>query len=735
MKYITYNDESRVFVLRTNHSMYQMQVINFDTLVHLYYGANIGDTEITHRLMFLDRGFSGNPYEAGDDRTFSLDVLPQEYSGYGNGDYRINSLEVEHQDGSDAVHLRYESHRMWKGKYSLEGLPCMYGSEDEAETLEITLYDRISNLKVRLLYGVFPELDVITRAVRMENEGENPVKIQRAMSMEMDYPNRHMDFIHFYGRHTMERQMERLPLHHGVQSVESKRGMSSHQHNPFIILCDKKTTEKHGECYGYALAYSGNHRCEIEVDQMEQTRVVMGIHPYHFSYFLNKGDVFETPEVIIAYSSEGLGKLSRIYHDAYRSNLIRSKYVNSPRPVLVNNWEATYFDFNEEKLFNIAKTAKEIGLDMFVLDDGWFGNRNSDYTSLGDWQVNEEKIRGGLPKLVQRINGLGMKFGLWIEPEMISEDSELYRKHPDWILRIPERRMTRSRSQLNLDITRKEVRDHVMEKIFEVLDSCKVDYIKWDMNRSVDNVFSSALPPERQGEVFHRYVLGVYEMMERLVSRYPDLLFENCAGGGGRFDAGMLYYSPQIWCSDNTDAIDRLRIQYGTSFGYPISSMGAHVSVCPNHGTGRTAPFDTRAIVASAGTFGYELDLAKLSDEEKEIAKEHIQEYKEMEMLVLNGDYYRLTNPYRNHEYVLWQFVSKDKKETIVNGVMLRNESNPHIHLVYLEGLEPDRHYKDADTGAVYTGAALMYAGVPLPVGQGDYQPLKFKFCMTDGDI
>ena len=375
----------------------------------------------------------------------------------------------------------------------------MNGSEDDAETLEITLYDRISNLKVHLLYGVFPKLDVITRAVRMENQGENPVKIQRAMSMEMDYPNRHMDFIHFYGRHTMERQMERLPLHHGVQSVESKRGMSSHQHNPFIILCDKKTTEKHGECYGYALAYSGNHRCEIEVDQMEQTRVVMGIHPYHFSYRLEQGDTFETPEVIIAYSSEGLGKLSRIYHDAYRSNLIRSKYVHSPRPILVNNWEATYFDFNEEKLFNIAKTAKEIGLDMFVLDDGWFGNRNSDYTSLGDWQVNEDKIRGGLPKLVERINGLGMKFGLWIEPEMVSEDSELYRNHPDWILRIPERRMNRSRSQLNLDITRKEVRDYVMQKIFAVLDSCKVDYIKWDMNRSVDNVFSSALPAERQG--------------------------------------------------------------------------------------------------------------------------------------------------------------------------------------------------------------------------------------------
>lgn len=732
MRYITFNEESRVFVLRTKNSMYQMQVIDYDTLVHLYYGANVGDTEITHRLCFLDRGFSGNPYEAGEDRTFSFDVLPQEYSGYGNGDYRINSLEVEHMDGSDAIHLRYESHRMWKGKYSLHGLPCMFGTEDEAETLEITLYDRISNLKVHLLYGVFPQLDVITRAVRMEHQGENPVKIQRAMSMEMDYPNRHMDFIHFYGRHTMERLMERLPLHHGVQSVESKRGMSSHQHNPFVILCDKSTTETHGECYGYALAYGGNHRCEIEVDQMEQTRVVMGIHPYHFSYLLNKGDTFETPEVIIAYSSEGLGKLSRIYHDAYRSNLIRSKYVKAPRPILVNNWEATYFDFNEEKLFEIARTAKEIGLDMFVMDDGWFGKRNSDFTSLGDWEVNEEKIRGGLPKLVERINKIGMKFGLWIEPEMISEESELYKEHPDWVLKIPERRMNRSRHQLNLDITRKEVRDHVMNKIFGILDSCKVDYIKWDMNRAVDNVYSAALPANRQGEVFHRYVMGVYDMMERLVTRYPDLLFENCAGGGGRFDAGMLYYSPQIWCSDNTDAIDRLRIQYGTSFGYPISSMGAHVSVCPNHGTGRTTPFDTRAVVASAGTFGYELDLAKLSEEEKEMAKQHIKEYKEMEMLVLTGDYYRLTNPYRNQDYVLWQFVSKDKKETVVHGVMLRNESNPHIHIVYLEGLDAGKHYRDEEKGTVYTGAALMKAGIPLPVGMGDYQPLKFRFRMTE---
>lgn len=731
MKYITYNEKSKVFTLRTKNSMYQMQVREYDTLVHLYYGADIGDTEASHRIICLDRGFSGNPYEAGEDRTFSLDILPQEYSGYGNGDYRINGMEVTHEDGSDAVHLRYESYRMREGKYSLEGLPCMFGNEDEAETLEVTLYDRISNLKVHLLYGVFYELDVVTRAVRIENQGEKTVTIQRAMSMEMDYMNKHMDFIHFYGRHTMERMMERQPLHHGVQSVESKRGMSSHQHNPFVILCDKMTSEKHGNCYGFALAYSGNYRCEIEVDQMEQTRLVMGIHPYHFSFRLNKGDSFETPEVIMAYSDEGLGRLSHIYHDAYRSNLIRSKYVDSPRPILVNNWEATYFNFDEEKLYNIAKQAKEIGLDMFVLDDGWFGKRNSDFSGLGDWSVNEDKIKGGLSKLVKRIRKLGLKFGIWIEPEMVSEDSDLYRNHPDWVLRIPERRMNRSRHQLNLDITRKEVRDYVMKQIFSVLDSCEVDYVKWDMNRSVDNVYSAVLPAERQGEVFHRYVLGVYEMMEQLVERYPNLLFENCAGGGGRFDAGMLYYSPQIWCSDNTDAIDRLKIQYGTSFGYPISTMGAHVSVCPNHQTGRTTPFATRAVVASAGTFGYELDLEHLTEEEKELARAQIAEYKEMEHLVQTGDYFRLSNPFENDDYVLWQFVSKDKKETIVNGVQLRNESNPHIHLIYPVGLERKAHYKDVKTGEIYTGAALMKAGIPMPVGIGDYQPVKYHFLMV----
>ncbi len=728
MNCIRFNEETQVFVLETKNSMYQMRVGKHNTLIHLYYGANVGDTEITYRIIELDRGFSGNPAEAENDRTFSMDVLPQEYSGYGNGDYRINAMELQHEDGSDAVHLRYESHKILPGKYSVPGMPAMYGSEEEAQTLDITLYDRLSSLKVHLLYGVFPEKDIITRAVYMENQGEKAVTLQRAMSMSLDYLNRHMDCIHFYGKHTMERLTERMKVHHGVQSFESKRGTSSHQHNPFVILCDRNATESVGDCFGFALAYSGNFRCEIERDQYNQTRIVMGIHPYHFAYRLEPGERFDTPEVIMAYSGDGLGKLSNNLHDAYRTNLIRSKYVTSPRPILINNWEATYFNFDENKLLEIAKAGKEIGLDLFVMDDGWFGKRDSDNSGLGDWFVNESKLQGGLPSLVEKVNALGMKFGMWIEPEMVSEDSNLYREHPDWVMKIPGRGVVRGRNQLNLDITRKDVRDHIMNQIFNVMDSANIEYIKWDMNRSVGNVYSNALPAERQGEVFHRYMLGLYDMMERMVQRYPNLLFENCSGGGGRFDAGMLYYSPQIWCSDNTDAIDRLMIQYGTSFGYPLSSMGAHVSVCPNHQTGRTVRLETRGIVASAGTFGFELNLAHMTEEEKEISSQMIRHYKEQEHLVQTGDYYRLTDPFTNHEYVMWEFVAKDKSEAIVQGVVLKGESNPRIHLIYIKGLDPAAKYLEKGSGRIFTGAALMKAGLPIPVTLDDYQPVEFKF-------
>ena len=721
MEWIKYHEAEKVFDLRTEHSTYQMQVREYDTLVHLYYGSPVGDALITDRIVCVDRGFSGNPYEAEKDKTFSLDTLPQEYTAYGNGDYRINGLETEQADGSDTANLKFESYEITKGKYSLKGLPAMFAKEDEAQTLEIVLTDRVSGLKAHLLYGVFPHLDVITRAVCLENTGTAPVTVKKAMSMEMDYEYRELDVVHFYGRHNVERQMERTHLGHGNWSVGSIRGTSSHHHNPFVILCDRNTEETYGDCYGYALAYSGNFLFETEVDQVGHTRVAMGIHPYHFSWTLEQGESLETPEVIMAYSAEGFGKLSRIYHDAYRSNLIRSKYTEQPRPILVNNWEATYFDFDADKIYHIAEEAKNIGLDMFVLDDGWFGKRDNDWCALGDWEVNEEKIKGGLPALAEKIHGLGLKFGLWVEPEMISEDSDLYREHPDWALKIPGRAMNRSRHQLNLDITRKEVREHIMNQIFKVLDACKADYVKWDMNRSVDNVFSAALPKERQGEVYHRYVLAVYEMMESLVQRYPDLLFESCSGGGGRFEAGMLYYSPQIWCSDNTDAINRTRIQYGTSFFYPVAAMGSHVSAVPNHQTGRVTSLHTRGVAAMSGTFGYELNPALLSVEEKAEIRMQLAKYREHQELIREGNYYRLSDPFQD-DFAAWMVVSEDQNQALVSVVRLTAEANPVAAYVTLRGLAEDAFYLEKTTGKVYAGAALMEAGMLLPAPKGEYE-------------
>ena len=732
MEWIKYHEAEKVFDLRTENSTYQMQVREYDTLVHLYYGCPVGDSLITDRIVCVDRGFSGNPYEAGKDKTFSLDTLPQEYTAYGNGDYRINGLEVEQADGSDTANLKFESYEITKGKYSLKGLPAMFAKEDEAETLEIVLADRVSGLKAHLLYSVFPHLDVITRAVRLEQTGETPVTVKKAMSMEMDFEYREMDAVHFYGRHNVERQMERTHLGHANWSVGSIRGTSSHHHNPFVILCDRNTEETYGNCYGYALAYSGNFTFETEVDQVGHTRVVMGIHPYHFAWTLEKGDTFETPEVIMSYSAEGFGKLSRIYHDAYRNNLIRSKYVEQPRPILVNNWEATYFDFDADKLYHIAEEARNIGLDMFVLDDGWFGKRDNDWCALGDWEVNEEKIKGGLPALAERIHGLGLKFGLWVEPEMISEDSDLYREYPDWALKIPGRAMNRSRHQLNLDITRKEVRDHIMNQIFKVLDACKADYVKWDMNRSVDNVFSAALPKERQGEVYHRYVLAVYEMMESLVQRYPNLLFESCSGGGGRFDAGMLYYSPQIWCSDNTDAIDRLKIQYGTSFGYPVSAMGAHVSVCPNHTVGRVTPFTTRGHVALAGTFGYELDITKLPEEERKLIPEQTAMYHKYHELIREGEYYRILSCRENHRSDCWAVASEDKSEVLVTYVQVLAQANMPSRKVRLRGFDPAKKYRLEGTDEVYSGEMLMNAGFRMKDFWGDFVSRLYHFVAVD---
>ncbi len=728
MRYISFQEDTKVFTLHTKTSMYQMQVGQFGTLLHLYYGVELGDTWVAHGIVNLDRGFSGNPYEADRDRTFSLDVLPQEYTAEGNGDYRIQGIEAEHEDGSRILQLKYDSYQIRKGKYALAGMPAMFAGEDEAETLEITLKDELSGVCVKLLYGVIWDCDIITRAVEVVNRGKASVTLRRVMSAELDFPRRPMDMIHFYGRHSMERLTERQPLRHGIQSVESKRGISSHHHNPAVIFCDRTATEDYGECFGITFVYSGNFICQAELDQVEQTRVVMGIHPYQFAWTLKPGESFVSPEAAMSFSGTGLETLSHHFHDGFRGHLIRSSFVKKPRPILVNNWEATYFEFDEQKLYDIAKAAKEVGIEMFVLDDGWFGKRDSDYTGLGDWYVNEEKIHGGLPKLVDKIRKLGLKFGIWLEPEMVSEDSDLYRRHPDWCLRVPGRLPVRSRSQLNLDVTKKEVRDYIMEQIFKVIDSCQADYIKWDVNRALGNVFSQGVEAGRQGEVFHRHMLGVYDMMERLITRYPNLLFETCAGGGGRFDAGMLYYSPQIWCSDNTDAADRLEIHYGTSFFYPISTFGAHVSVCPNHQTGRTTSLRTRGTVAGSGTFGYELDLGHMDDEEKKAATAQIVQFKAAEGLVQTGDYYRLSAPGDRSNSVFWEFVSKDKKDVLVSGVVLRSEVNPPVHFLRFRGLMSDKLYREKESGETYLGIVLMKAGLAVPVTSEDYEAVAYRF-------
>ena len=724
-----FNPETGIIELRTKHAVYQMQIMKHRYLGHVYFGRDLYGTTADYRIVNLDRGFSPNPGDAGEDRCFSLDCLPQEYSGFGNGDYRSCALEVVTGSGDPCTDLRYVSHEFMEGKYSLPGLPALYQAEgEEAYTLKVLLEDEVVKLKVTLLYGIFPDLDVITRACIVENAGEERITLEKALSMQVDFLGRDVDMIHFHGRHSMERMVEREHLAHGRFNVGSIRGASSHQHNPFVILCDHRANEDWGACFGFSFVYSGNFIAEAEVDQLGQVRFGMGIHPEGFCWKLAPGESFVAPEVMLSYSEDGFADLSNRISRAFRRALIRSKYVRESRPVLVNNWEATYFDFDEEKLFAIATQAKELGLDLFVLDDGWFGKRDSDYTGLGDWYVNEEKIKGGLKTLSERVRGLGLKMGLWVEPEMVSEDSHLYRAHPEWCLRIPGRAPVRGRYQLNLDITRPEVRKAVMEPLCKIIEECHISYVKWDFNRNLGNVFSGALPADRQGEVFHRYVLGLYEMQGMLTDRFPDLLLENCAGGGGRFDAGLLYFSPQIWCSDNTDAIDRLTIQYGTSFGYPVSTMGSHVSVCPNHQTGRTAPFETRALVASVGTFGFELDLGMLTEEEKELAKKWLAIYRQDEELVQRGSYYRLSNPAENREFAAWQLVSEDGSRTVVSLVLLRSQANTPIFFCYLKGLEPGAMYRNTEDGSLYSGSALMAGGLPLPITHGDYVAVRFTF-------
>ena len=708
---IHFKKDNKIIQINTENSMYQMQIDKYDRLIHLYYGKITGDDNLDYLIQKYDRGFSPNPNEAGNDRTYSLDVLPQEYTGADNGDYRICCLEVCNQNGNRQVNLKYKSHKIYNGKYSLNGLPALFDHKGNTQTLEILMQDDVIGLEVRLLYGVFEKEDVITRSVIIKNHSKENVQIDKILSANLDFSYGDFDIINFTGRHTMERQMQRSQVRQGIYQIGSIRGTSSHQQNPFGILCERNASETYGDCYGLSFLYSGNFIMEVEQDQFFQTRMTMGIHPHDFSFILESEQEFIAPEVVMSYSSCGFEKLSHNYHKIFRENLCRSNYINKRPPILVNNWEATYFDFTGEKLIEIAKQAKELGIEMLVMDDGWFGKRNSDNCSLGDWFVNEDKINGGLKHLVEEVKKIGLKFGIWFEPEMISPDSELYKVHPEWAIHIEGRKATQIRQQYVLDLSNPEVIDYAYESVAKILRSVSIDYVKWDMNRELSDLGSSYLDKDSQQELFHRYVLGLYKMQERLITEFPDLLLENCSGGGARFDPGMLYYSPQIWCSDDTDAVERLEIQEGTALIYPLSTMGAHVSVCPNHSVGRITPFETRGHVALAGTFGYELDITKLPEEERKMIKEQTEMYHKYNDLVREGDYYRIASFSENGHYDCYMEVAKDKSEALVTYVQVRGMTNNKSRKLKLQGLDPKAIYQLEGTEESYSGEILMKGG------------------------
>ncbi|MBQ6456643.1 MAG: alpha-galactosidase [Mogibacterium sp.] len=720
---IRYDEKTRQLVLETAGTSYIMRIEETGYLKHLYYGPKVGQSDMTYPFRIYDRGFSGNPYDQRLNRAYSLDSMPQEYTSYGVGDFRINTITASYADGSRCAEYKYESHEITDGKYRIPGLPSVYDNGDNVQTLTVTLADTASNIRVRLYYGVFEDLDIITRAAEIVNAGEGTVWLRKAASVCLELPFGKWDMIHFHGRHCMERQPERVPLFHGIHTISSGRGMSSHQHNPFIILCDRGASEDSGPCYGMMMVYSGNHKTEVELDQFDGVRAVMGLNDERFRWELMPGTSFCTPEVILTYA-DGLTQMSHNYHRVIQNNVVRGEYKLAHRPILVNNWEATYFDFTEEKLLDIAEKAKDLGIDMFVLDDGWFRNRNDDNAGLGDWTPDRRKLPDGLDGLADKITDMGLKFGLWIEPEMVSEDSDLDRAHPDWALTAPGRAPMMARNQLVLDMSRRDVRDYLFDAISSLLKNRNITYIKWDFNRPLSDVYSNAVPAERQGEVPHRYYLGLYELYERLTSAFPHVLFEGCAGGGGRFDAGILYYSPQIWCSDNTDPISRLRIQYGTSFGYPQTTVSAHVSASPNHQTGRKTPLSTRGVVAMTGAFGYELDLTRLTEEECGEIREQIRTYRDFESVIREGRHYRLSGLEDGSRYFCWEYVSRDRGRCLLSIVVTDPLANgPSIH-VRLKGLIPEAVYS---VGGEFecTGSALMANGYTFTQLTGDYPALQ----------
>lgn len=711
---ITFDSEKRIFKLDTAASSYIFEIYEENYIVHLYYGAKIPDSNVAQ---FKYRGGfpSFSPYNIKvNDWLFSPDVAPLEYSGEGTGDFRSSAVAVRNADGNNATDMRYKSHRIYKGKPPIEGLPALYvENEDEAETLELLAEDSVTGVQAVLFYTVFENLGAMTRSVKIINASDKAVEIEKVYSASVDFHTHDYELLTLYGKWSKERSLERRALAHGRQLVSSKRGSSSHHQNPFAAIVDKGATEDYGSAYGFNFVYSGNFAFEAEVNQFSGTRVLMGINPDGFGWKLEPGESFNAPEVVMVYSANGIGEMSRTFHRLYRKHLIRGKWKNIKRPLLINNWEATGMEFTGEQLVTFAEKAAELGIEMLVMDDGWFGNRDSDRCALGDWQVNEKKLGGTLSEFIERINAAGLKFGIWYEPEMISRDSELYRAHPDWCLHVPGREKSIARYQYVLDYSRQDVRDYIFGEMYKVLSANKIDYLKWDFNRNLTEAGSAQLPPERQKEIFHRFVLGTYEVMDRITKAFPDMLIENCSGGGGRFDPGMLYYSPQIWTSDNTDPIERLSIQFGTSMCYPASTMGAHVSAS------RRTGYETKGNVALWGSFGYELDPNKFTEEDKAVVRRQVKEYHKYYDVIHFGDLYRLISPFENHFRAAWEFVSEDKSEALLTSVVMRKPEDSTL-FIKLKGLDPEKYYLDDDTDEVYSGALLMNAGLCINTSTSD---------------
>lgn len=709
---IKVSENGRLFTLQTKDSSYQMFADDKNVLLHLYYGEKIGEENLSGLIFCTDMGFAGNPEEAGPNRKYSLDTLPQEIPGSGVGDFRDDMIEIRHADGSFAADFRFDSFEILDHSYAIPGMPALYDTEEEkGETLVITMTEKASDIVLKLFYGVFEKENVITRAARLENHGETAIELEKMLSFSMDLMYENYEMIYFSGRHAMERTAERIPVQHAKVEIGSTRGTSSHHYNPAVILCEEGAGETHGSCIGACLVYSGNFVAAAQKDQKNQTRFQMGIHPTNFCFHLEKGEAFDTPQAILSYSGTGLTKLSQQYHEIIREHICRGAYKHAKRPILINNWEATYFDFNEEKILKIAEQAQKLGIEMLVLDDGWFGKREDDNSGLGDWFVNEKKMNGSMAQLAEKIHKMGMKFGLWFEPEMVNKDSNLYREHPDWILSTPGRHISHGRNQYILDFSRAEVVDAIYGQMEKILEDAPISYIKWDMNRCMSEVYSHTASAADQGKVMHQYILGVYRLYEKLTGRFPEILFESCASGGSRFDPGLLYYAPQAWTSDDTDAVERCKIQYGTSLVYPVSSMGSHVSAVPNHQVLRNTSLKMRADVAYFGTFGYELNPNSLTEAEREAIKKQTAFMKEHRSLIQYGTFYRLQSPFAGNE-MAWMVVSEDKKEAIVGWYRFLEPINIGYRSVRLQGLDPKLPYQISDMEMALYGDELMQAGL-----------------------